>query len=638
MKRRQIATGAVALTTAVAMAGAGASMAHAAGRSNDTNKVRLTNSGVPLGGSAIAYQSAAASNRPMSLTLQLPQRNQALLQRMLASGTVISPADYRAQFGATQAQLDKVTSWAKGQGLQVASVSPASAQVFVTGNVAHVNRAFGVSVRNARLGSTSGLAVTSAPVVPASLGLTGVAGLNTLHRVQPANAKRNGTDKMALAKVSSHGKRSTAIHRRSTIGGSVNAAAGDGSTSCSKYWAQHLYAGAKKYAQESNAICGYTPQQLVQAYGSATAQRQSPTIGVLLWDNDAKMLSTANHFFKNAGYSPISSYTAVVAKRSGKCASAYEEQAIDVEMSHVIAPKSPIIYYGAADCYDSSLTTMLQKAVDAHKVSTLSMSFGNSSDAGMTSADIAAWARPMQQASATGMSLFASSGDYGTNKTTAGTAGVGTPASFPLVTAVGGTSVGINSSGKQVVLAGWEERLFAQANPDVASFKDVTYSKDNLPIGGATGGASQTFAQPAWQRGKVTGSTTKRMVPDVGALADPITGAAIEYTSGGTATPGTFGGTSVASPLVAAMVALAKAQNHLKLGNAAPTFYKLAGSTALKDVNAPNSAGAFWQLPDGNLGVYAFDAKPETLVTAKGWDNVTGVGTPNGAAFYSAFK
>lgn len=638
MKRRQIATGAVALTTAVAMAGAGASMAHAAGRSNDTNNVRLTNSGVPLNGNAVTYQSAAAGNRSMSLTLQLPQRNQALLQRMLASGTVISPAEYRAQFGATQAQLAKVTSWAKGQGLQVSSVSPASAQVFVTGNVAHVNRAFGVSVRNARLGSVSGLAVSSSPVVPASLGLTGVAGLNTLHRVQPANAKRNGGNKMSVAKASTQGKRSTAIQRTNTIGGTVNAAAADGSDSCSSYWAQHLYARAKKYTQESNAICGYSPKQILQAYGSTTAQAQAPTIGVLLWDNDTKMLSTANHFFKNAGYPAISSYTAVATKASGRCDSAYDEQAIDVEMSHVIAPKSPIVYYGAADCYDSSLTAMFQKAVDAHKVSTLSMSFGSSSDAGLTSADIAAWARPMQQASATGISVFASSGDYGTNKTTAGKAGVGTPASFPLVTAVGGTSLGLGSTGKQVVLAGWEERLFAQANPAVASFKDVTFSKANLPVGGANGGASQTFAQPAWQKGKVTGSTTMRMVPDVGALADPITGVAIEYTDNGTATPATFGGTSVASPLVAAMVALAKAQNHLKLGNAAPTFYKLAGSTALKDVNAPNSAGAFWQLPDGNLGVYAFDAKPETLVTAKGWDNVTGVGTPNGAAFYSAFK
>lgn len=639
MKRRHVATGTVALTTAIAMAGAGATMAHAAG--NDNNRVRLSNSGTPrtMNGQSVTFQSAARSSRAMSLTLQLPQRNEAQLEALLAKGQVISPAQYRARFGATKGQLRKVSKWAEGQGMTVTGTSAASAQVTVTGNVSKVNKAFGVQVRNARLGSTSGVAVRSAPSVPADLGVTGVSGLSTLHRMQKESVQRHGGNKLSLPKASAKSNRSTAIRRSGSLTRSAKAAASDGSGDCSQYWGQHLLASAAKYSQESNAMCGYTPKQLVTMYGAGKAQSQSPTIGVLLWDNDTKMKSTANHFFKKAGYPQLTKYTAVADKSTGACGTPdYGEQAIDVEMSHVIAPKSPVIYYGAADCQDSSLTKMFQKAVDAHKVSTLSMSFGNTSDAGMTSADIAAWQRPMQQASATGISVFASSGDWGTNKTKSGKVGVGTPAAFPLVTAVGGTSVGLDKAGKQPVLAGWETRVFSQADPTKASWKDVTFDSSELPIAGAGGGVSQTFAQPAWQKGKVRGSTTKRVVPDVSALADPYTGVALEYTDNGAATGGTFGGTSVASPLLAAQVALAKARNHLTLGNAAKTFYKLAGTSALKDVNSPNKAGVFWQLSNGGLGVFAIDAKPESLVTAKGWDNVTGVGTPSGAAFYSAFK
>lgn len=638
MKRRHVAAGFVAVTTAVGMAGAGAGMASAA---SGDHRVKLSNSGAPrtLGGESVKFSTAATTGRRMSLSLQLPLRNQASLTALLNKGTVITPAEYARRFGASEAQMTKTRKWAKDHGFTVTSSSVASGQVFVSGSVRRVNSAFGVTVRNARLGTTTGLAVQASPSVPASLGLVGVSGLNTVHRVAPASHRISNTKTLKIAK-STKGSKTTHIKRDTSSLSTAKATSSDGSTSCSKYWGQHLYATAKKYSQETNIICGYTPSQLVQMYGAKSAQTKAPSLGLLLWGNDTKLKTTANNFFSKQGYPTLSNYKTVTDKATTECDSAYDEQALDVEASHAISPKSAITYYGAADCLDGSLTKMFQKAVDQHTVTTLSMSFGTSSDAGMTSADIAAWARPMQQASATGISVFASSGDNGTNKTASesGASGVGTPASFPLVTAVGGTAVGLDSKGAQPVLAGWENRLYQQDDPTTKTFKDVTFSAANLPVAGAGGGVSSRFAQPAWQKGVVTGSSTKRMVPDVSALADPSTGALIAYTENGKSVTTGIGGTSLASPLTAAMVGLAKAKNNLKLGNAAPVFYKIAKSSGIKDVNAPNSAGVFWALPSGETGVYGFDAKPESLVSAKGWDNVTGVGTPSGSAFYTSFK
>ena len=76
----------------------------------------------------------------------------------------------------------------------------------------------------------------------------------------------------------------------------------------------------------------------------------------------------------------------------------------------------------------------------------------------------------------------------------------------------------------------------------------------------------------------------------------------------------------------------------MTLGDAAPLFYKLAGTSALVDVNAKGKAGVFYESKRLGGVVVGFDDKPQSLVTAKGWDNVTGVGTPNPKTFIASFK
>ncbi|MBO1765414.1 S53 family peptidase [Allobranchiibius sp. GilTou38] len=658
MKRRSLAAVTAVLTTASVVPAAAALAATPNGA-----KTTLSNSSVSTSGLRLGANAPGAT--AMSLTLQLPQRNAALMARMTAAGAVVSTARYRALFAPTAAQLAHVTSFAKSHGMVVDQVDAAGGQVMVHTTASHVSSAFGVTVRRASAHGVSGVAAIGTPVVDRSIGLSGVAGLSTLRRAKVDNAHLAGSSRKTINRTPSSkvsgGPR-----------GRISATATDGSTDCATHWGDHLQPSAQVYAKESNLICGYVPQDLAKIQGMTTAvQTNAPSIGLLLWGNDPNMLSETNTYMAAAKYPALKSYTAYPAATNAQILAtqpgcdpygAGSEQSIDVQSSHSVSPNSPIYYYGAKSCQDADLTSELSKMVNDHKVSTISMSFGEAYDQGLTAADKAAWDRPLQQANLTGISTFASSGDSGDNSDAAGndlgTGGnpdnkphIGYPASSTYTTAVGGSSVGLSAAGSLVADVGWEDAYYQQK-----SLSSTAKTRINFPVDGAGGGVSQVSTIPTWQKGKVTTSTTMRAVPDVAGLANPYTGFTVRDTaypeSNGVPTgPGvqeydTYGGTSLASPMVAATVALAKAYNKVSIGNAAPRLYALLGTSALRDLNGVNTAGAFVPSTKYPAGVIiSLDGHPinslgrqENLVTAKGWDNVTGVGELNGLNFIKAFK
>lgn len=641
MKRRSTIAAIAAVSTLVAAPVATAATASAAGN----GKSVLHNSG-KLTTSALSVEAPATGGTPMSVTLQLPLRNQAQLQQLVNAGTVISPAQYAARFAPNSSSVSKVAAWAKSQGFTVRSTSSDGGSVSVTGNVAKVNKAFGVTMHRASLHGVHGLAVDTSPSVPSDLGLSGIAGLNTVSRMRSDRAVQEGSTRSTMRPGA----------RKNTAFG--KGAASLGSTQCSNYWGDNLYPTAKKYSLESNYICGYAPADLTTMYGVKGAQTKSPVLGILLWGGDSDLQSTVNSYMHAANYPALTNYTSVIETANAGMADCgpYDiqgEQAMDVESSHAIAPKSAIQYYGAASCYDSDLAGELQKMVDAHQVTTISMSFGEPYDDGMTAADQAVWDRPLAQADVTGISTFASSGDAGNNSTDndLGAGGapdgkphIGYPASSSFITAVGGTSVGLSANGKTPVNAGWEDQFYNQYDPIQPIFSLVA----GHPIYGAGGGVSSVSAQPPWQKKVVTGSTTMRAVPDIAADGDPYTGFTVysrEYTTDSTGSPtgsslqfSTIGGTSLSSPVVAAVVGLAKAYNNSSIGLATPKLYRLRGTGALTDINQPGKSGVWFNSAKWGPEIVAFDGKPQNLVSKKGWDNVTGVGSPNGMNFIRAFK
>lgn len=638
MKRRDLAAVTVVATAAAVVP------ATAAFADPGNGKSVLHNSGVQrniTAADSFSVGGDASSSTRMQLALQLPLRNQAQAEKLAAAGVVLTPQQYAARFAPTKGQLTKLTKWAQKQGFTVTQVSSSSGQVFVNGTVAQVNSAFAVKMHTAKLNGVTGLAVDRDPSVPADLGLSGVAGLNSVTRMTTKGERQRG----ALAKAAA------------VTGGMKPAATTTGVKNCSTYWGQYLYPTAKKYSDQSNVMCGYTPKQLQTAYGATGYSAKAPVLGILLWGNATDTLANTNSYASSKGFPQLAAakYKTVVAasnSRMSDCAplDAGGEQALDVQSSHAIAPSASIQYYGAASCYDADLTPALQKMVDAHQVSTISMSFGSPSDAGMTAAQIAAWNRPLLQASLTGISTFASSGDDSDNSKMSGGDGrahVGAPAANGYTTAVGGTSVGLNSAGAVSMTAAWENKYFVQSSASgTPTYRDIT---SQLGYDGGGGGVSASWAQPTWQKSKAGAySTTKRVVPDVAGIANPLTGFTVRYRAYSYSSTGAvvsssvvteaWGGTSLASPVIAAVVGLAKNANNVKIGNAAPYFYKLAGTSAIKDVNYKGRAGVSAVTSNGTLLAIGVDDKPLSLASGPGYDNATGVGTPNGAAFYPAFK
>jgi subtilase family serine protease len=163
---------------------------------------------------------------------------------------------------------------------------------------------------------------------------------------------------------------------------------------------------------------------------------------------------------------------------------------------------------------------------------------------------------------------------------------------------------------------------------------------------GAGGGVSKVFVEPSYQKNAGL-NLSGRGVPDVAALADPQTGLLVGQTQ--TFPDGThydeyrIGGTSLASPIFAGLMALAdQAAGHAH-GFANPLFYANPGAfydvvsvkTAVARRNFVNGVDASNGTVDRLRTFDDYSGSP-TQHTNAGWDNVTGLGTPS-QAFLSTF-
>jgi len=112
-----------------------------------------------------------------------------------------------------------------------------------------------------------------------------------------------------------------------------------------------------------------------------------------------------------------------------------------------------------------------------------------------------------------------------------------------------------------------------------------------------------------------------------------------------------IGGTSMASPLVAGIVADAQQGQRSVFGFTDPAFYRLSGTRALRDMlpSTASTPGVFRGVvctlrfcPPSSLRTFD-DQDPRMpgytgQVTAKGYDNMTGIGTPRGQSFIMALR
>lgn len=173
---------------------------------------------------------------------------------------------------------------------------------------------------------------------------------------------------------------------------------------------------------------------------------------------------------------------------------------------------------------------------------------------------------------------------------------------------------------------------------------------------GGGGGVSALFPQPAYQKGVVpaaiadTPGVPARVVPDVSMVADPTTGLVIgssQFT--GTYEEVVIGGTSLSSPLFAGVMALAQQHAKRTFGFANALLYKEYKSGAFTDalplaspqaVTVAPGVVATFDFSESTASCGSFGLSPEQLFihTTAGYDDVTGLGSPNGEAFLAHVK
>ena len=262
------------------------------------------------------------------------------------------------------------------------------------------------------------------------------------------------------------------------------------------------------------------------------------------------------------------------------------EQSLDLDMVSAICPHCHILLVEAS----SSSNTSLGKAEDtAARLGArfVSNSWSSTEEPGQ-SADNHYFNHP-------GDAIVVASGDSGY--------GTSYPGDLQYVTSVGGTALTHRRSGTRA----WTETAWGSASKGAE---------------GTGSGCSSRTAKPSWQRAAVdigTGGCADRTENDVSAVADPATGVAVYDTYKTRGTWALVGGTSAATPIVAATYALA--------GDPAPRSYPAS--------YLYQHPGHFHDVVAGTDG--ACPAASSYLCQArKGYDGPTGLGTPLGVTGFSA--
>lgn len=309
---------------------------------------------------------------------------------------------------------------------------------------------------------------------------------------------------------------------------------------------------------------GYGPSDLQTAYGLTSYSQSNgggETVAIVDAYVDPNAAADLTKYRAQYGLPPCTTssgcFTAHAfgtARNQGWAA----EESLDVDMVSAICPNCKILLVEARSSTTGNLATAEVYATQHANYVSNSWSGNEGSKSKDGDFNVA------------GVAITAATGDSGHNSIAQW------PAILPTVTGVGGTTL-------------------TSTNPRTES-----------AWSGAGSGCSTVYAKPSFQSGVNTGCS-KRAQADVSADANPSTGVAV-YDSYGYGGWTVFGGTSVATPIIASVFALAGNTSTNNPGN----LYSHTSSLNDVTTGSNGSCGA----PLCKAGV--------------GWDGPTGLGTPNG--------
>ena len=438
--------------------------------------------------------------------------------------------------------------------------------------------------------------------------------------------------------------------------------------------AYRVPAGAAVAARTTGPAGGLTPSALASAYGydPTLAIGRTQTVAIVDAFDDPHALADLNTFDRHYGLPTETTKSFRKVNQYGKAARLpaadkgwSTEIALDIETVRSVCNACRIVLVEANQPYPSDLAQAVNTAARLGATE-ISNSYGgperrNSPD---PRAIRGAYNHP-------GIVITASTGDDGwfgwdiANARYASYSGPNTPSSYPTVVAVGGTKLALNADGTRQ-----SERVWNGNGVD-----DKPGWPKHVPYGASGGGCSWNYAAKPFQAGVAgyaqTGCGSRRLAGDVAALADPRPGFDVYSTYGGNGWL-RVGGTSLSSPLIAAMWALAGGS--AGVAYPAETLYKNSAQTptSVYDVtvggnsfcggdSAANCSAAVRSMigpktgnpnnltsRNGRLGLldcgYAYNQSESTKAAntqcnaVPGYDGPSGVGAPIGLSLFVAMQ
>ena len=514
---------------------------------------------------------AAATMRPLTKAEQAGTMNIAVflrlrdadeLQARVNRNEVIFPEEMAARYLPLAADYENVTAWLRSEGFTVTRHDDSHLGVFVRGTVAQVQQSFQVQLVGVTVDGVNYPAANSVPSLPASVAGP-VAGLLGFH---------------PYLKLHSH----IARMPRAAAKGGVRTNSENPVTS-------------SPYPTRA-----FSPAQILTAFNGASLTNFTGTgqrIAILAESLPAT--SDLTTFWSQQGVTRTGTIETSTPNGTGGTSPASDEVTLDSEWSSSIAPGANVRIYAAGSTQFSAFGACLQQMIDdiqgGTAIQQLSISYGlGEVDAGSGAASYFSSFdnQYMLILSGLGVSIFSSSGDGGSFFTDISGNSPAYQTSYystsPNITAVGGTSLGVNSDGTRQGEDAWS---------------------------GSGGGASIVFSRPSWQKGNGVPAGNTRLVPDVSLPADPYTGAYLTYNGD----LEQIGGTSWSSPTWAGFCArinqsrASQTPPRPSLGLVASRVYPLIGTSNFFDITNGSNA---------NNGATNF---PATV----GYDEATGIGTPN---------
>jgi subtilase family serine protease len=631
---------------------------------------------------------------PIEITLWMKLHDEQGLDGLVAAqqsgkGAYLSMEQLRARYAPSSADTARVAAYLKSQGFTV-SAGQDNLYVKASATVARVQSVFQVELHQYDLyGRTFRASARSATLPPALEPLVAaVGGLSSLG-AEPQIARVGRKAAGSVKRTSdAEGLPAQPLPLSAASNGLVFAAqcfyppttesfSGGG---VSATYQGNRYGTAPGTPAPNAAPCGYQPSDIQKAYNLTPLYKHGldgtgTTIAIVDAYGSTTIANDVQAFSAFMGLPPANLTiigTPTESNFSGDPNSGWAaETTLDVEWVHAIAPGAKIVLVVAPtnsfnDLFGGILAAASTPGVVAISNSWSGFDIGVAGDSEFYNAADGL----LKAIGAAGISVDFSTGDYGDNSSQLGGlyTSTGWPSSSPYATGVGGVSLGLDSSGNIAFQAAWGTIITEIADTKALGNPPLDVPNNEGFVYGGTGGFSDTYPKPFWQQG-VPGD--RRGTPDISWVADPYTGVEIIFSVDPANDLGieVIGGTSASCPMFTALWGIATQRAHHRLGQAAPRLYRLGPwSGAITDivgVSSPNNvtgtimdAGGTNPIraselaaPLGNLPKFysALYNSPHstrwfvlgfgidtTLQAGPGWDQATGLGTPNGWAFVQA--